>query len=199
MAPHRQTGWHGRRPVAPEPTGGPDTLPGLSCSTSSSVSTRPSRGARAAWAALVVGLAYAAVSAYWAAGGTWLLDTVGGVFEHLAHSSSPVVLIGSWLVVLVKVVAAALPIVVVRELVPTSACRAARGLAWTAGAVLVAYGSVLTMSGLVIQAGVLQPGAHADGRALAWHAFLWDPWFLIWGLLVVAALYSPAANRRTHP
>jgi hypothetical protein len=30
--------------------------------------------------------------------------------------------------------------------------------------------------------------ATADHRALAWHAYLWDPWFLIWGLLVVGAL-----------
>lgn len=196
MEPHRQVGRHGCGSVAPEPTGEPVVELGPECTTSPSC---PSRAAWAAWAALVVGLAYAAVSAYWAAGGTWLLDTVGGVFEHLARSSGPVVLLGSWLVVLVKVVAAALPIVVVRELVPSSARRAATGLAWTAGAVLVAYGSVLTMSGLAIHAGVLHPGAHADRRALAWHAFLWDPWFLVWGLFVVAALYSAAAHRRTHP
>ena len=30
--------------------------------------------------------------------------------------------------------------------------------------------------------------ANADHRALAWHAYLWDPWFLVWGLLVTAAL-----------
>jgi len=28
----------------------------------------------------------------------------------------------------------------------------------------------------------------ADHRALAWHAYLWDPWFLVWGVLVTAAL-----------
>lgn len=193
MEPHRQVGRHGREPVAPEVTLEPDGELRRECTTS------PSRAAWAAWAALVVGLAYAAVSAYWAAGGTWLLDTVGGVFEHLAHSSGSVVLLGSWLVVLVKVVAAALPIVVVRELVPTSARRAVTGLAWTTGAVLVAYGSVLTMSGLAIQVGALHPGAHADRRALAWHAFLWDPWFLVWGLFVVAALRYSTLSRRTPP
>jgi hypothetical protein len=30
--------------------------------------------------------------------------------------------------------------------------------------------------------------ASADHRALAWRAYLWDPWFLVWGLLVTAAL-----------
>ncbi len=37
---------------------------------------------RAAWAALFVGLLSAAVSLYWALGGTWLLDTIGGSLEE---------------------------------------------------------------------------------------------------------------------
>ena len=40
-----------------------------------------------------------------------------------------------------------------------------------------------------------QLGAGADHRALAWHAYLWDPWFLLWGLLVTAALLR---GRRPH-
>src|SRR3954452_7741650 len=38
-------------------------------------------GRVAAWTAAVLGLASAAVSAYWTAGGTALLDTVGGAIE----------------------------------------------------------------------------------------------------------------------
>jgi hypothetical protein len=30
---------------------------------------------------------------------------------------------------------------------------------------------------------------------LVWHTFLWDPWFLIWGLLVVVALALTSAKR----
>jgi hypothetical protein len=46
-----------------------------------------------ALAGLVVGLAYAAISVYWAVGGRWLLNTVGislsrpGQAGHLAHCS----------------------------------------------------------------------------------------------------------------
>ena len=52
---------------------------------------------------------------------------------------------------------------------------------------MTVYGLVLTAGGLLIQADVIQPSA-PDHRALAWHAYLWDPWFLVWGLLVVVAL-----------
>src|SRR5260370_29850768 len=40
------------------------------------------KGVRLAQAACGAGLAYAAVSVYWALGGTWLLDTVGGTLEQ---------------------------------------------------------------------------------------------------------------------
>jgi hypothetical protein len=153
--------------------------------------------AAAGWAALAVGLAYAAVSAYWATGGTWLLDTVGGTFERLGHSPGPAVLAGLWTVALVKTVAAGLPVAVSRGIGWPLSRSAFRRLAWLAGWVLAAYGLVLTVPGLAIQAGVLHAGAHADRRALAWHAYLWDPWFLVWGLLVTAALYTPRSNRRT--
>jgi hypothetical protein len=35
-------------------------------------------------------------------------------------------------------------------------------------------------TGLLVQADVIHASVTADHRALAWHAYLWDPWFLIW-------------------
>ena len=52
------------------------------------------------------------------------------------------------------------------------------GAAWAAFAV-----------GLLVQAGLIGTPGGADHRALAWHAYLWDPWFLVWGVLVTAALF----------
>jgi hypothetical protein len=34
---------------------------------------------------------------------------------------------------------------------------------------------------------------NADWRALDRHAYLWDPWFLVWGLLIAAALLRARA------
>jgi hypothetical protein len=38
-------------------------------------------------------------------------------------------------------------------------------------------------------------GAPADPRALRWHVLLWDPWFLLWGLLLLLAV----RRRRRSP
>ena len=46
------------------------------------------------------------------------------------------------------------------------------------------------MIGLLVQGGVIGSGADADQRALAWHAYLWDPWFLGWGLLILVVLVT---------
>lgn len=54
--------------------------------------------------------------------------------------------------------------------------------------VLITYGFVLTSVGLLVQAGAISASRHADSQALAWHAYLWDPWFLVWGLLVILTL-----------
>lgn len=77
-----------------------------------------------------------------------------------------------------------------------------RGAAWLAAVVLVLYGGVLTLIGLLVQAGVVHASAHGDHKALRWHAFLWDPWFLVWGLLLATALAlsrPPCTNRLNRP
>jgi len=61
---------------------------------------------------------------------------------------------------------------------------------------LTSYGLVLTVTGLLVQAGVVTAAANADHRALKWHAYLWDPWFLVWGILVLIALLRSRQPRR---
>jgi hypothetical protein len=131
---------------------------------------------------LATALAYAAISAYWAFGGTWLLATVGA---SLATNHQSVTLtLAVWAAVLLKVVGA---------LVPALACLPPgrpgfRVCAWAEGAVITLYGFVLTSVELTAEVGIIHPGKTTDRRALAWHAYLWDPWFLIWGFLVIIAL-----------
>jgi hypothetical protein len=36
---------------------------------------------------------------------------------------------------------------------------------------------------------VIKVAAHADRLAMKWHAYLWDPWFLVWGIFVFLALW----------
>lgn len=127
-------------------------------------------------------LTSAAISAYWAAGGTALLGTVGGAIARWGHGGAGVTLALAAIVVL-KLLAAWLPLRAVGE--PRS--RAIKRLAWLEAAILTVYGGALTATGLAVQAHLLNAGAHADWKALDWHAYLWDPWFLIVGLLILAA------------
>lgn len=57
-----------------------------------------------------------------------------------------------------------------------------------AAGTLIIYGAVLTIIGLLVQADVVHSPANTDWRALPWHAYLWDPWFLVWVALIATAL-----------
>lgn len=137
--------------------------------------------ARSASALMLVS---AATSAYWAAGGTGLLDTVGGSIARWGQEGGPSVRLALATVVVLKLAAAWLPLRAVRE----SRQPTVRKLAWLEAAILTVYGGVLTVSGVAVQAHLLNAGADPDWKALDWHVYLWDPWFLIVGLLVWGAL-----------
>jgi hypothetical protein len=153
-------------------------------------STATAPGAALALAALVLGLLHAAFSVFWGLGGTWLLDTVSGSLEEGARSGARVAV---WGAALLKAIAAVLPLAAVRR----PGDRRLRALAWLEAGILIVYGGVLTAGGLLVQAGVIRAAADADEKAIAWHAYFWDPWFLLWGLLVAAApRRGRAAGRR---
>ena len=155
----------------------------------------------AALGALAVGLAYAAISAYWGLGGSWLLDTVGISLSQPGQAGRSAALLAVWGAAVVKAIAAVLPLVAIRawprRLDPRRE-RWARVLSWVEAAILIGYGLVLTVTGLLVQAGVVAASANADHRALRWHAYVWDPWFLVWGILVLIALLRSRPPRRRN-
>jgi len=146
---------------------------------------------------MLLGLLYATVSVYWGLGGTTLLDTVGGSLERGGRAGDLVVVLALGAAVVLKVVAAVLPLLAIYRLGGARWQRLVVVLTWIEAAVLVSYGLVLTTVGLMVQLGVIAVSASADHRALAWHAYLWDPWFLVWGLLVTAALLRTRHRNKT--
>jgi hypothetical protein len=147
-------------------------------------------------AALVIGMLYAAVSAYWGLGGTGLLDTVGGTLEREGRAGVGGVRLLLWMAVLLKVTAALLGLLAVvrQRSLRIELRRLARRAAWIAASVLAGYGGVLTAAGLLVQLDLVHASPAADRTALRWHAFLWDPWFLVWGLLLTVALARSRPN-----
>jgi Protein of unknown function (DUF3995) len=136
-------------------------------------------------------LASAVISAYWAAGNTGLLDTIGGSIARWGHDGAANARLALAAIVVLKLVGAWLPLRAMRQ--PHRP--AVRRLAWLEAGILAVYGSVLTATGLVVQAGLVHAGANADWKALDWHAYLWDPWFLVAGLMVLVALHRTRERR----
>ena len=159
-------------------------------------------GLRLAQAACAVGLAYSAVSVYWAAGGAWLLSTVGDALGQQGRAGDLGIIVAVWAAAVLKFIGAILPMAAV-GVTPWRGARRRqmRVLAWTEAGILTIYGLVMAGAGWLAQSGVIASAASADHRALAWHAYLWDPWFLLWGVLVTAALVrsrQPRAARTAH-
>jgi Protein of unknown function (DUF3995) len=133
--------------------------------------------------AVLLAVASAAVSAYWTAGGTALLDTVGGAVESLARERTAGALVLGVAVVVAKLVAALLALALLVRPGP-----AVRLLALLAGSLLTLWGGANVLLGGAVLTGVLDLGPVADERALRWHVLVWDAWFLVWGLALLVAV-----------
>lgn len=140
-------------------------------------------------AAAFLGVAYATVSLVWGLGGSWLLDTVGGELAIGGRTGATLIVLALWAAIVLKLIASAIPILAVSPAVKGKLRKHIRLVCGVEAIVLTTYGLVLTMAGVLVHFGVIQAAADADHRAIAWHAFLWDPWFAAWGILVTATLF----------
>ena len=142
--------------------------------------SRPVRAA--AYGSCALAWLYALVSAYWTAGGSWLLVTVGGQVEDLARRGGTAALL---------VAGGVLGLALVRPWGRRLPQRPLRLVALAAGGLLALYGAANVVLGGLALVGVF--GTPADPVALRWHVGVWDLWFLLWGVLLLPA----ALPRRT--
>jgi hypothetical protein len=147
----------------------------------------------AAVIAASLGAASAAITAYWAFGGTALLDTVGGEIERWGRERSAGVAATLWLITGAKLVGTVAPLLLVgvgaRQLPAWTRAQPMRPLGWIVAIGLTVYGGALTVGGLLVEAGVIDTADDADEHAIAWHAYLWDPWFVLWGGAFTVAMW----------
>lgn len=145
-------------------------------------------------AAAVLGIGHGLFSLYWAGGGQWLLSTVGDVASQFDGRLWLLVPVG-----LVKVTAGLAPWLLARSgwpLAPLS-----RAVCWLGAAVLILWGGLSTVTAQLVLAGVIQPGGGFDRSSMLGHAWLWDPWFVAWGIVLVIGLVrsrrGPSRRRST--
>jgi Protein of unknown function (DUF3995) len=146
--------------------------------------------------AALAGLTHAAFSLYWALGGRWLLPTVGQWAVEYAREEP--LAAGLLLIVIaaVKSAVAIIPLVASRRSVPGQAVW--RGLAWLAAIVLTGYGALNSVVAWLVLGSVLEPEGGFDRQAMVGHAYLWDPLFLVWGVLLGAGLFVGGSHRRSR-
>jgi len=138
--------------------------------------------------AAVAGLIHAGFSLYWALGGRWLLPTVGQWAVGFARDEP--VTAGLLLIVVAAVKCAVAIFPVAASQRKLARPRAWRGLAWLAAIVLTAYGALNSLVAWLVLSGALRPEGGFDRQSMIGHAYLWDPLFLIWGLLLGAGLLA---------
>ncbi|MBO3089274.1 DUF3995 domain-containing protein [Cellulomonas dongxiuzhuiae] len=152
------------------------------------------RGARAwvppawvAWGAVVVAFAFAAVSLVWATGSTVGLDTLGGSIERLGRERDPALLAANAVALVLKILGGVLALALVQPWGERLPRRPLLALAWSAAALLVLYGALQVTTLVLVAADVVVPDEVLSDRALRWRLLLWEPWFLVWGLLLAGA------------
>jgi len=145
-------------------------------------------GTAAAYAAAIVGFAYALMSLYWALGGHALVSTIGGYVEQFARRGGALPVLIALAAALAKVAGGLLALALVRpwgRMVPRRWL-----LSGSAGvsALLVVYGGLNVLLGALVLLGVIHPTGGVDRTALRWHVGVWDLWFLVWGVLLALAI-----------
>lgn len=144
----------------------------------------------AAYAACALALLYAGVSFYWAAGDTAGLGAIGGDLEELGQARDPVIIALLWATCALKVVAGLLALALVRpwgRLFPRWMLLAAAG---GGAALLAGYGGLyVAVQGLVV-AGIIETSGPVDWTPFLWHLLVWDPWFLLMGILLGVAAWG---------
>lgn len=134
-------------------------------------------------------LSFAAVSFYWGFGGVWGVDTLGGDIARLARARDPGLLALNWTAGGLKLAGGVLALALVqhwgRRLPRRPLILAAR-----AGAILLTvYGLVQTVSVLLVHLGVVDLESPVPAEVIQWRLLLWEPWFLVWGLLLGATVW----------
>jgi len=152
-----------------------------------------SRSVRAA-AYLAAGLAFAsaATTGYWLFGGTALLETLGGSVERLARDRSTAAFALAAAVLVVKSVAGALALLLLSPAL--RGWRMIVALDILAAVVLCLWGGANVLAGAAVLSGAIER-ADIDRHALRWHVFLWDAWFLVWGIALALAAVGAIHDR----
>jgi hypothetical protein len=152
------------------------------------VNMSPQRSVWSAYAAAAWSFLFAVMSFYWALGGTAGAETLGSAFTDPAVVGDPVFVAFLWITAALK----ALIGLIALALIHVHGKRLLRRLlliaAWGTGILLSLYGAALLIQhGLMALGSSNIPASIGSMTAVRWHLFFWDPFWLLGGILFLAA------------
>lgn len=158
---------------------------------------QPINSMQATWyatAASIWSFAFAALTFYWALGGTAGIETIGPAITGLA--GDPVFLIFLWLTGIFKLLAGLLALALFQPWAAIFPQRLRLAAAWALGLGLLLYGLASFIQHLLMLTSVVPLPAGLGAYAARWHLALWDPWWMLGGLLFLLAAHSTGRMRR---
>jgi len=138
----------------------------------------------AGYAAFVWAVLFAALSFYWAAGAAAGVDMNAPAITRPVLARDP-----GWIAILwatggLKVIAGLLALALVRQWGRVLPRRLLLAAGWSAFAIMALYeGAASLVQHALMVAGAIATPAGLGETSARWHLFLWDPWWLLGGVL----------------
>jgi uncharacterized protein DUF3995 len=154
------------------------------------------RAAWAGYAACAWAFAFAAISFYWAAGGTVGAETIGPAIVSQAHEPTFIAIL--WITGALKLLGGAVALALVQpwgRRLPRWILLAA---AWIGGGGAILYGGASFVQHVLMATGAIDIPAGLGATAMRWHLVLWDPWWVVGGILFVTAAWLAHYSERVR-
>jgi len=153
---------------------------------------QPQPGIWAAYAAATWAFVFAAMSFYWASGGTAGVATLSP--EIVTMARNPWFTLIVWGTAVLKLIAGALALGLIQRCGRRLPQWFLLATIWSMGGFMVLYGGAnLLVRGLMVL-GILTTPASMLSTAAWWHVF-WDSWWLAGGILFCAAAWAARRHR----
>jgi hypothetical protein len=170
-----------------------DVWPGRPHAPKSAVLRGSRRWRAAAVAAAGWAAAFAVLSLYWALGGRWGAGTIGPAIEDPAVAGDRAFVVVLWASVALKAAGAVVALALLIRWRTRRARIAVLVVAWSTTSLTGGYAVLGTAQHALMAIGVLAVPPGLGVAALRWHLALWDPIWLLGGLLFLLATVGYAS------